>query len=90
MNGITSKWSTVRAVGYTGGVAHRYQVPMASGGACLLQARQASDGSILVRRVNANGRHEEIGPTYRLLRGTAADWADGRLGRDAMEMVYLR
>lgn len=90
MNGITSKWSTVKEIAFTGNVAYRCQNPGASGGICLLQARHDSNGAILTRKVNSNGLHQEIGPTYRLLRGTAADWVEGRLGRDDLELVRSR
>lgn len=69
---ITSKWTTIAVVGYTEAVSHS-QNRAAHGGVCLLQARRGSAG-LLGRKVNSNGRHDEIGESFPLDQERLAQW----------------
>jgi len=72
---ITSKWQTVATVGYTGSVS-RDENRAAHGGVCHLQARKGTTGILLGRKVNSNGRHEEIGEVFALDNNTLACWEE--------------
>ena len=69
---ITTKWNTVATVGYSGSVS-RDENRAAHGGVCHLQARKGVNG-LLGRKVNSNGRHEEIGTSFSLDAETLAHW----------------
>ncbi len=59
---ITTKWKTICTVRYTGSVS-RDENRAAHGGVCLIQVRRGKRG-VLARRVNTNGRHDEIGESF--------------------------
>jgi hypothetical protein len=59
---ITSKYQTLCTVGYSGSVS-RYENRAAHGAVCHIQVRRAG-GRILARRVNSNGRNQEIGEAF--------------------------
>lgn len=69
---ITTRWTTIATVGYTASVS-RHQNPAAHGAVCHLQARKGANGTI-GRKVNSNGRHEEIGESFPLDADTLARW----------------
>lgn len=69
---ITTRWATIATVGYQGSVS-RDENRAAHGAVCHLQARRGTAG-LLGRRVNANGRHEEVGKSFRLDADTLAHW----------------
>jgi hypothetical protein len=73
---IGHRWATAAIVGYTGAVS-RDEDRRAHGGVCLLQLRRSRSG-ILARKVNSNGRHEEIGTPWTPDAETVAHWI--RLG----------
>lgn len=73
MNKITSKWSTVATVGYRYSVNSENENRSAHGGVCHLQARRGKNG-IIGRKVNSNGRHEEVGESFDLDAATLAEW----------------
>lgn len=75
---LTSRWQTICTIGFQGSVKC-HQNRAAHGGVCHLQARRARDGRIMARRVNSNGRHEEIGGAYVTDAETIAHWR--KLGR---------
>ena len=72
MTKITTRWTTVATVGYSGSVS-RDENRSAHGGVCLLQARMGANG-LLGRKVNSNGRHEEKGEAFDLDADTLAHW----------------
>jgi hypothetical protein len=59
---VTSKYQTICTVGYTGSVS-RDENRAAHGGVCHIQLRHGANG-IRARKVNSNGRFEEIGPSF--------------------------
>ena len=69
---LTTKFKTIATVGYTGSVS-RDENRAAHGAVCHLQARKTPTG-ILGRKVNTNGRHQEIGPSFSLDTETLAHW----------------
>jgi hypothetical protein len=71
---LTKKWQTVLIDGYTGSVS-RDENRRAHGGVCLYQARRTRDGGIEARRVNSNGRAEEIGEAFAVDADTVRQWA---------------
>ena len=73
MTTITTKWTTIATVGYSGSVS-RDENRAAHGGVCLLQARKGKNGIILGRKVNSNGRAVETGESFTLDAGTLAHW----------------
>lgn len=70
---LTNRWKTICTLGYTGSVS-REENRSAHGGVCLHQARQAKDGRIMARKVNSNGRHEEVGETFEIDADRLAHW----------------
>lgn len=72
MTTISTKWTTVATVGYSSSVS-RDENRAAHGGVCHLQARRGARG-ILGRKVNTNGRHQEVGKSFDLDEKTLADW----------------
>jgi hypothetical protein len=72
MSKITSRYTTVATVGYTGAVS-RTQNRAAHGGVCHLQVRKVN-GRVIGRKVNSNGRHEEIGEPFDLTAEQLAHW----------------
>jgi len=70
---LTRRWQTVCTVGYQGSVA-RNENRAAHGSVCHCQARLASDGTVLGRRVNSNGLHEEIGESFPLDSDRLRNW----------------
>ena len=70
---LTSRFQTIATVGYTCSVS-RDENRSAHGGVCLLQARRNAKGEILGRRVNSNGRHQEIGAAFLLDSDMLAHW----------------
>ena len=69
---ITSKYTTICTVGYTGSVS-RNENRAAHGAVCRIQARKAS-GRILARKVNTNGRHQEVGEAFEPTADQLANW----------------
>jgi len=69
---MTAKWTTVATVGYTGSVS-RQENRAAHGAVCHLQARRGKTG-IIGRRVNANGKHAEVGEPFELNDETLSQW----------------
>ena len=69
---ITTKYATICTVGYTGSVS-RNQNPAAAGGVCHIQARKAN-GRIIARKVNSNGRHQEVGEAFAPTADQLANW----------------
>lgn len=69
---LTSKFTTIATVGFSGSVCIN-QNPAAHGGVCHLQARRTADG-IVGRRVNTNGRHSETGETFTIDAYTLIRW----------------
>ena len=59
---ITTKYQTICTVGYTGSVS-RDENRAAHGGVCHIQVRRGANG-LLARKVNTNGRHEEVGASF--------------------------
>jgi hypothetical protein len=69
-----SEFETIAAVGFTGSVSSRNYNPAAHGGVCLLQARVNAKGEQIGRKVNSNGRHEEVGNAFLLDSDTLSHW----------------
>lgn len=69
---LTSKFTTIATVGFSGSVSSN-QNPAAHGAVCHLQARKTADG-IVGRKVNSNGRHSETGLAFQLDADTLAQW----------------
>lgn len=69
---ISSKWTTVATVGFTGSVS-REENRAAHGAVCHLEARQGRSG-LRGRKVNSNGRHHEVGESFALDADTLAHW----------------
>lgn len=70
---LTTKYTTVATVGYQHSVNSRNENRAAHGAVCHLQARKTADG-IKGRKVNSNGRHQEVGPAFDLDADTLAQW----------------
>lgn len=70
---ITAKYTTVATVVYTGSVNSKNENRAAHGAVCHLQARKGANG-IVGRKVNSNGRHQEIGDSFPLDADTLAHW----------------
>ena len=70
---LTRKFQTVATVGYSGSVS-RNENRAAHGAVCHLQARRNAAGEIVGRRVNSNGRHQEIGSPFLIDADTLAQW----------------
>lgn len=70
---LTNRWKTICILGYNGSVS-REGNRSAHGGVCLHQARKAKDGRIMARKVNTNGRHEEVGDTFEIDADRLAHW----------------
>ena len=71
---LTSRWQTICTVGYQGSVSAD-ENRSAHGGVCHCQARVAKGGTIMARKVNANGRHEEVGEPFAIDEGRVRHWA---------------
>ena len=76
---MTSKWQTVATVGYTGAVSQD-ENRAAHGAVCHLQARTKC-GGIFGRKINSNGRHQEVGPSFAMDVDTLANWE--RIARES-------
>lgn len=59
---LTNRFKTIAIVGFSHAVS-RNENRVAHGGVCLLQARTL-DGVIIGRKINTNGRHQEIGEPF--------------------------
>jgi len=70
---LTNRWKTVCIVGYQS-IATVCQNPSAHGGVCLCQARISGKNGRRGRKVNSNGRHEEIGYAFALDDQMLAHW----------------
>lgn len=81
MTTLTRTWQTILIDGYRGGVDCRHQNPRAHGGVCLYQARRTRGGGIEARRVNSNGRAQEVGEPFAVDAETVAHWAEIEAGR---------
>jgi hypothetical protein len=71
---LTSKYTTVATVGYSGSVNSRNENRSAHGAVCHLQARRNAAGDIVGRKVNSNGRHQETGQAFALDADTLLQW----------------
>lgn len=60
---VTSRWTTICTTGYTGSVS-RDENRAAHGGVCHTQVRHARAGGVIARKVNSNGRHQEVGEAF--------------------------
>ena len=69
---ITTRWTTIATVGYLPGIA-KNENRAAHGAVCHLQARKGESG-IIGRKVNTNGRHQEISEAFPLDAETLAHW----------------
>jgi hypothetical protein len=70
---LTSKFTTVATVGFSGSVSSN-QNRAAHGAVTFLQARRTADGRIVGRKVNSNGRHSETGKAFPLDADRLANW----------------
>lgn len=70
---LTTKYTTIATVGYSGSVNSRNENRAAHGAVCHLQARKGAHG-VIGRRVNSNGRHQETGEAFALDADTLAHW----------------
>lgn len=70
---LSRKFETIATVGYSHGVNPKNENRAAHGGVCHLQARNGANGPV-GRRVNSNGRHEEIGVSFPLSAEELARW----------------
>lgn len=70
---LTARWKTIVALGYECSVS-RNENRAAHGGVCLHQARLSKDGRIMGRKVNSNGRHEEVGEPFEIDADRVAHW----------------
>lgn len=70
---LTNRWKTVCIVGYQR-IATECENRHAHGGVCLCQARISGKNGRRGRKVNSNGRHEEIGYSFALDDKTLAHW----------------
>jgi hypothetical protein len=77
---LTRNWKTILIDGYTGSVS-RDENRRAHGGVCLYQARRTRGGVLEARRVNSNGRAEEVGEPFAVDAETVARWASIEAGR---------
>lgn len=77
---LNSRWKTICTVGFRGSVS-RDENRAAHGSVCHCQARVATDGSIMGREVNSNGRHEEVGEPYEIDDDRVNHWATIGLGQ---------
>jgi hypothetical protein len=69
---ISSKYATICTVGYQGSVS-RLENRSAHGAVCHIQVRRAN-GRMLARKVNANGRHQEVGESFEPTAEQVAHW----------------
>jgi|694.fasta_scaffold06344_5 hypothetical protein len=69
---ITTKYTTICTVGYTGSVGGR-QDQRAHGGVCHIEVRKVKSG-IIARKVNSNGRYQEIGKAFTPTTEEIAHW----------------
>lgn len=69
---LTSKYQTICTVGYSGSVS-RNENRAAHGAVCHIQARKAG-GRVLARKVNTNGRHQEVGEAFEPSADDLANW----------------
>lgn len=69
---ITSKYTTLCTVGYQGSVS-RKENRAAHGAVCHIQVRRAGD-KVLARKVNSNGRHQEVGESFEADAEQLANW----------------
>ena len=77
---LTNKYKTIATVGYTGSVSSKNENRAAHGAVCHLQARKTTDG-LKGRKVNSNGRYQEIGQAFDLDAETLSHWE--RIDRSA-------
>jgi hypothetical protein len=74
MGTITTRWQTLATTRYVAPLAIPSN-PAAHGGACLLQIRRDRLGGDLIgRRVNTNGRHQEISEPFAMDSETLERW----------------
>ena len=71
---LSSRFSTICIVGYTGSVS-KHQEPRAGGGVKLCQARKAKDGKIFGKYINSNGRYLENGDAFEMTSEELNHWA---------------
>ena len=70
---LTNRWKTICILSYQGSV-NRDENRAAHGGVCLYQARISGKNGRRGRKVNSNGRHEEIGDAFALDDQMLAHW----------------
>jgi hypothetical protein len=73
MTKLTNRWQTICTLGYTGSVSSD-ENRSAHGGVCHHQARLTRTGWIMARKVNSNGRHDEIGEPFVIDEDKLAHW----------------
>jgi monoamine oxidase len=71
---ITNEWQTIATVGFSGCVNAYDSNPAAHGAVCHFEARGNAIGRLVGRKVNSNGRHQEISETFPLTRDRLALW----------------
>ena len=71
---LSSRFSTICIVGYTGSVG-LHQEPRAAGGVCLCQARKTKDGKIFGKYINSNNSYLEEGEAFVLTSDELDRWA---------------
>jgi hypothetical protein len=70
---LTQRWQTICTVGYTGSVS-RAENRAAHGAVTHCEVRRTRDGRTLGRRINSNGRHQEVGESFPLDDEQLARW----------------
>ena len=70
---ITGKYTTIATIGFSGSVNSSNENRAAHGAVCHMQARKGANG-IIGRKVNSNGRHQEVGEAFELDADTLAQW----------------
>ena len=71
---LTTRWNTACTVGYTASVS-REENRSAHGGVTHVQVRRGARG-IIARKVNSNGRHQEVGATFTPTAEQIQHWAN--------------
>lgn len=73
---LTNRWQTICVVGYEQGLHTECENRSAHGSVCLCQARVSGKNGVRGRKVNSNGRHEEIGYAFALTREQLGHWQE--------------
>ena len=70
---VTHRWTTIATVGFSAAVSWN-ENRAAHGGVCHLQARRTRNGTLVGRKINSNGRHQEVSETFELHEPTLEEW----------------